>query len=160
MQRAMIKRIRFTQPLQSIKFSPFNSHRSFATSSKPQQPPQPAKPVTITNVPPPRRPSPSQFNTASDRPARDQLGMDMHNAYKVPPINTIEALAEETERRKKARVKNIALGSLLLVFVVWSYFNSIKSVRHAADSISGANLDAIQKELDEEEETKINKVKK
>ena len=64
-------------------------------------------------------------------------------------------MAFQDKKARALRMKNFTLGGLMLAFVVWSYYNSIHSVRAAADSLTGVDVAEIEKELDEEAQTKM-----
>lgn len=62
-----------------------------------------------------------------------------------------EEFEEAAEKARKLRLKNFALAAVLVAFVVWSYFNSLRSVRAAADSLTGTDVAEIEGQLEEEE---------
>lgn len=88
-----------------------------------------------------------------------QPGDDMHNnPLKNRPINqptTPESIEqqrlEDAEKARETKYKNLFFGSVLLSFVVWSYQNSISTVRNAADAINKTNLENIEAEIEQEQ---------
>ena len=65
-----------------------------------------------------------------------------------------DAKAFEERRERTLRYKNIALGLACIGFVVWCYWFSVYSVRKSADSLTGGDVEEIERELDEEERLK------
>ena len=106
---------------------------SHPTAPQPHHPPYPIPPSS-------QQLSPSQLRAASAARAQQAVA---------------DAKAFEVRRARTLRNKNIALAVGLCVFVVWCYQFSVYSVRKSADSLTGSDVEEIERELDEEERGKV-----
>ena len=104
--------------------------------------------LATTTAPPPRPPRPSVFPSSTPSPLPPPSSQEIAQRAQQA---VAEALALSEQKARTLRNKNVALGLLMVGFVVWSYFNSIRSVRTAADSLVGTDVAEIERELDSEE---------
>ena len=119
-------------PLSSRHTRPLATAAAPTTSHSIPPPPQPPTPTT----PPPPHLSPSQLRAASAARAQQAV---------------LDAKEFEVKRAQTLRNKNVALALACIGFVVWCYWFSVYSVRKSADSLTGGEVEEINRELEEEE---------